>query len=392
MKIAYFDHSATTPVDSRVLKEMVPYFQEKFGNASSIHSLGRISELAVEKARQRVAQALHCDPLEIIFTSGSTESNNLVFKGLIASLKTKNKIHIIVSSVEHDSVLEPCTDLERQGVAITYLPVKKNGMVDINDLKKSLRKETILVSIMTANNEVGIIQPIEEIGKLLAKQKQKIFFHTDATQALNALECDVSKMKVDFLSLSGHKIYGPKGVGALFVKKGSPLKAIQLGGHQENNLRSGTRNVPGIVGLGKAIELAKKERLKNNKKIIKLRNFLVKNILEKIPGTVLNTDLSRSLPSHAHFSFLGLEGEAVLLELDFQGIAVSTGSACSSKSLEPSETLIAMGISPEIAHGSIRFSLGKNNTKKEVEKVIKILPKIVAKFRKINPLYQKNIN
>ncbi len=392
MKIAYFDHSATTPVDSRVLKEMLPYFQEKFGNASSIHSLGRISELAVEKARQRVAQALHCDPLEIIFTSGSTESNNLVFKGLIASLKTKNKIHIIVSSVEHDSVLEPCADLERQGVAITYLPVKKNGMVDINDLKKSLRKETILVSIMTANNEIGIIQPIEEIGKLLAKQKQKIFFHTDATQALNALECDVSKMKVDFLSLSSHKIYGPKGVGALFIKKGSPLKAVQLGGHQENNLRSGTRNVPGIVGLGKAIELAKKERLKNNKKIIKLRNFLVKNILEKIPGTVLNTDLSRSLPSHAHFSFLGLEGEAVLLELDFQGIAVSTGSACSSKSLEPSETLIAMGISPEIAHGSIRFSLGKNNTKKEVEKVIKILPKIVAKFRKINPLYQKNIN
>jgi len=392
MKIAYFDHSATTPVDSRVLKEMLPYFQEKFGNASSIHSLGRISELAVEKARQRVARALHCDPLEIIFTSGSTESNNLVFKGLIASLKTKNKIHIIVSSVEHDSVLEPCADLERQGVAITYLPVKKNGMVDINDLKKSLRKETILVSIMTANNEVGIIQPIEEIGKLLAKQKQKIFFHTDATQALNALECDVSKMKVDFLSLSGHKIYGPKGVGALFIKKGSPLKAVQLGGHQENNLRSGTRNVPGIVGLGKAIELAKKERLKNNKKIIKLRNFLVKNILEKIPGTVLNTDLSRSLPSHAHFSFLGVEGEAILLDLDFNKIAVSTGSACSSKSLEPSETLIAMGISPETAHGSIRFSLGKNNTQKEVEKVIKVLPKIVAKFRKINPLYQKNIN
>jgi cysteine desulfurase len=392
MKIAYFDHSATTPVDSRVLKEMLPYFQEKFGNASSIHSLGRISELAVEKARQRVAQALHCDPLEIIFTSGSTESNNLVFKGLIASLKTKNKIHIIVSSVEHDSVLEPCADLERQGVAITYLPVKKNGMVDINDLKKSLRKETILVSIMTANNEIGIIQPIEEIGKLLAKQKQKIFFHTDATQALNALECDVSKMKVDFLSLSSHKIYGPKGVGALFIKKGSPLKAVQLGGHQENNLRSGTRNVPGIVGLGKAIELAGKERIKNNRKIIKLRNFLVKNILEKISGTVLNTDLSRSLPSHAHFSFLGVEGEAVLLELDFQGIAVSTGSACSSKSLEPSETLIAMGISPETAHGSIRFSLGKNNTQKEVEKVIKILPKIVAKFRKMNPLYQKNIN
>lgn len=390
MKIAYFDHSATTPVDSRVLREMMPYFQKKFGNASSIHYLGRVSESAIEQARQKVAKALNCDPSEIIFTSGSTESNNLVFKGLIANFKKDQKIHIIVSSIEHDSVLEPCAELEKQGVEVTYLPVQKNGMVKINDLKKALKKETVLVSIMAANNEVGIIQPIKEIGKLLSEQKQKIFFHTDATQALNALQCDVLKTKVDFLSLSGHKIYGPKGVGALFVKKGSPLKAIQLGGHQENNFRSGTSNVPGIVGLGKALELAKKEMVKNNKKISKLRNFLVKNILEKIPEVKLNTDLAHSLPSHAHFSFLGVEGEALLLDLDLNGIAVSTGSACSSKDLKPSETLIAMGISPEIAHGSIRFSLGKNNTQEEVGKVIKILPKIVAKFRKMNPLYKKS--
>lgn len=390
MKIAYFDHSATTPVDPRVLKEMMPFFQTKFGNASSIHYLGRISESAIEQTRQKVAKALNCEPSEIIFTSGSTESNNLVFKGLIANFKKDQKIHIIVSSIEHDSVLEPCAELEKQGIEVTYLPVQKNGMIEINDLKKALKKETVLVSIMTANNEVGIIQPIKEIGKLLSEQKKKIFFHTDATQALNALQCDVLKMKVDFLSLSGHKIYGPKGVGALFVKKGSPLKAIQLGGHQENNLRSGTNNVPGIVGLGKALELAQKEMVKNNKKISKLRNFLIKNILEKIPEVKLNTDLAHSLPSHAHFSFLGVEGEALLLDLDFNGIAVSTGSACSSKSLEPSETLIAMGISPEIVHGSIRFSLGKNNTQEEVEKVIKILPKIVAKFRKMNPLYKKS--
>ncbi len=390
MKIAYFDHSATTPIDPRVLKEMMPFFQTKFGNASSIHYLGRISESAIEQARQKVAKALNCEPSEIIFTSGSTESNNLVFKGLIANFKKDQKIHIIVSSIEHDSVLEPCAELEKQGIEVTYLPVQKNGMIKINDLKKALKKETVLVSIMTANNEVGIIQPIKEIGKLLSEQKKKIFFHTDATQALNALQCDVLKMKVDFLSLSGHKIYGPKGVGALFVKKGSLLKAIQLGGHQENNLRSGTSNVPGIVGLGKALELAQKEMVKNNKKISKLRNFLIKNILEKIPEVKLNTDLAHSLPSHAHFSFLGVEGEALLLDLDFNGIAVSTGSACSSKSLEPSETLIAMGISPEIAHGSIRFSLGKNNTQEEVKKVIKILPKIVAKFRKMNPLYKKS--
>ncbi|MFA5178443.1 MAG: cysteine desulfurase family protein [Candidatus Paceibacterota bacterium] len=390
MKIAYFDHSATTPIDPRVLKEMMPYFQTKFGNASSIHYLGRISESAIEQARQKVAKALNCEPSEIIFTSGSTESNNLVFKGLIANFKKDQKIHIIVSSIEHDSILEPCAELEKQGIEVTYLPVQKNGMIEINDLKKALKKETVLVSIMTANNEVGIIQPIKEIGKLLSEQKKKIFFHTDATQALNALQCDVLKMKVDFLSLSGHKIYGPKGVGALFVKKGSPLKAVQLGGHQENNLRSGTSNVPGIVGLGKAIELTTKERLKNNRKIIKLRNFLVKNILEKISEVKLNTDLNHSLPSHAHFSFLGVEGEALLLDLDFNGIAISTGSACSSKDLKPSETLIAMGISPEIAHGSIRFSLGKNNTQEEVEKVIKILPKIVAKFRKMNPLYKKS--
>ncbi|HOS88120.1 MAG TPA: cysteine desulfurase family protein [Candidatus Pacearchaeota archaeon] len=389
MKTIYFDHSATTPVEPRVLKEMLPYFSKKFGNASSLYSLGKEGALAVEKARQRVANFLNCETSEIVFTSGGTESNNLVLKGLVKALSPlRKKIHIITSSIEHDAILEPCADLEKEGVSITYLPVKPNGIVDIEILKKAIRPETVLVSIMYANNEVGVIEPIQEIGELLKKQKNKIYFHTDATQAVNALDCDVQKLGVDFLSISGHKIYGPKGVGALFVKKGSSLKGIQLGGHQENNLRSGTLNVPGIVGLGKAIELAGRERLKNNSKIFKLRNKLIAGILKEIPDVILNTDIDNALPSHAHFSFLGAEGEAILFELDFRGIEVSTGSACASGSLEPSHVLLAMGLSPETAHGAIRFSLGKGNTAEDIQKTLKVLPLIISKLRAMNPLYK----
>lgn len=389
MKIAYFDHSATTPVDKRVLKEMLPYFCEKFGNATSIHTMGRQAYEAVEKSRQRIAEFLNCESNEVIFTSGSTESNNLVLRGIVKALRNGRKMHIITTSIEHDAILEPCAELEQEGIDVTYLPVKGNGVVDINDLKKAIREDTILVSVMYANNEVGSIQPIEEIGKLLQSQKRKIYFHTDATQAVNALECDVKKLGVDYLSLSGHKIYGPKGVGILYIKDKSPLKGIQMGGHQERNLRSGTLNVASIVGLGKAVELAGKERTKNNKKIEKLRNVLIKGILKDIPETILNTDIESSLPSHAHFSFLWTEGESILFELDFKGVEVSTGSACASGSLEPSHNLLAMGITPEVAHGSVRFSLGKENTEDEVKKVIKILPGIIAKLRKMNPLYKK---
>lgn len=389
MKIAYFDHSATTPVDKRVLKEMLPFFSDKFGNAASIHSLGRFSEAAVLQSRQRIAAALNCDKDEIIFTSGSTESNNLVLRGIVKALHNGKRIHIITTAIEHDAILEPCADLEEEGVEVTYLPVKSNGVIDLDDLKAAIKEETVLVSVMYANNEVGSIQPIEEIGKILAKQNRKIYFHTDATQAVNGLKCDIKKLGVDFLSLSGHKIYGPKGVGILFVKNKSPIKGIQLGGHQERNIRSGTLNVPGIVGLGKAVELADKEREKNNKKIEKLRNKLVEGILENIPETIFNTDIKNALPSHAHFSFLGVEGEAVLLDLDFKGIEVSTGSACASGSLEPSHNLLAMGISPEVAHGSIRFSLGKANTDEEIKKVIRVLPSVISKLRKMNPLYKK---
>jgi cysteine desulfurase len=388
MKITYFDHSSTTPVDKKVLKEMLPYFSDDFGNASSLHSLGRMAAKAVEKSRVRVANFLNCSSDEIIFTSGSTESNNIVIKGIIKALDGKKK-HIITSAIEHDSILEPYADLKKQGIEVTYIPVKGNGVVDIESLKKAIKKETILVSIMYANNEVGSIQPIAEIGKLLSKINHKIYFHTDATQAVNALPCDVKKLGVDYLSLSGHKIYGPKGVGALFVKSGSPLKALQLGGHQEKNLRSGTYNVPGIVGLGRAVELVEKDREKNNKKIDKLRKILIEKVLKNIPDTVLNTDILNALPSHAHFSFMGTEGESIMLALDFKGIEVSTGSACASGSLEPSGTLLAMGIKPETAHGSIRFSLGKENTIEDVDRVIKYLPGIISKFRKMNPLYKK---
>ncbi|MDD5569261.1 MAG: cysteine desulfurase family protein [Candidatus Pacebacteria bacterium] len=389
MKRIYFDHSATTPVDKRVLKEMLPYFGEIFGNASSMHSFGREAYKALEQARGRVAGLLNCAPGEIIFTSGSTESNNLVLRGIIKALGEGKKAHIITSSIEHDSVMEPCADLEKQGVAVTYLPVKPSGVVDVGELRKAIRPETILVSIMYANNEVGVIQPIAEIAQELSKRDKKIYFHTDATQAVNALDCDVNKLGVDFLSLSAHKIYGPKGVGALFIKNKSPLKGIQLGGRQEKNLRSGTINVSGIVGLGKAAEIAGEEREKNNKKIGKLRQKLVKGIIKSIPDLLFNTDVNNSLPSHAHFSFRGAEGESILLYLDMEGIAVSTGSACASGSLEASHVLSAMGVSEEIAHGSIRFSLGKYNTHAEISKLLKKLPPIIGKLRKLNPIYKK---
>ncbi|MFA5013186.1 MAG: cysteine desulfurase family protein [Candidatus Paceibacterota bacterium] len=399
MKRIYFDHSATTPTDKRVLKEMLPYFSEIFGNASSMHSFGREAYEATEKARVRVAEFLNCLPEEIIFTSGSTESNNLVLRGLVKALgspppfkspkKMGARIHIITSIIEHDAILEPCADLEKEGVEVTYLPVKGNGVVDVAALKKAIKPNTVLVSIMYANNEVGSIQPIAEIGEVLSKIDRKIYFHTDATQAINYLDCDVQKLKVDFLSLSGHKIYGPKGVGALFVRKKTPLKAIQLGGHHEKNLRSGTLNVSGVVGLGRAVEIVGKEQKANNKKISALRKKLVDGIIKKIPDVILNTDIERALPSHAHFSFLGAEGESILLYLDMKGIAVSTGSACASGSLEASQVLLAMGVNEEVAHGSIRFSLGRENTGAEVDKVLKELPPIIAKLRKINPLYNK---
>lgn len=425
----YLDHSATTPMDKQVLNAMLPYFSGKFGNPSSIHGFGQVALAGVDAAREELSRFLNCNSEEVIFTSGATESDNLAINGVIKALKKpsfapsdakaladkkamagkqgtkKEEMHIITSLIEHDAVLEPLMNQETKGIKITRLPVKANGVVDIEKFKKAIRDDTVLVSIMYVNSEVGSIQPISEIGKIIKNinekrlkewqkcrtaerggRPQKIYFHTDATQAVNFLDCDVKRLRCDLLSLSGHKIYGPKGVGALFVKSGAPLNAVQLGGHHERNLRSGTLNVPGIVGLGEAIRLLnKKSREAENKKIAELRDMLVNGIMKNIPNVILNTDREISTPSHAHFSFLGVEGESILISLDLKGMAVSTGSACASSSLKASHVLLAMGIKPEIAHNSIRFTLGKQTTEAEIKKVIKILPPIIKRLRKMSP-------
>ncbi len=447
MKKIYLDYSAAAPLDKRVLKAMLPYFCDKFGNPSSIHSFGQEAIAGVDKAREQVSRFLNCEPDEIIFTSGATESDNLAIKGVIKAIqKSPNppsassgqalyqggikNLHIITSSIEHPAVLEPCRELEKEGVEAAYLPVKTNGVIDAGELKKAIKENTALVSIMYANSEVGSVQPIREIGKIISKINEKklkdwknakpavrgnkprpIYFHVDATQAVNFLNCDTRWNYIDLLSMSGHKIYGPKGAGALYVKTGIPIEPLQLGGHQENGLRSGTYNVPGIVGLGRAIELlelnktkkppcaeALEDKQKNNKttaqksiqprnkKIEKLRDRLVSGVMKNIPDVILNTDRENAVPSHANFSFLGVEGESILISLDLEGIAVSTGSACASGKLEPSYVLLAMGIKPEVAHSSIRFSLGKFTTEQEIKKAIKILPPIIKKLRKMSPM------
>lgn len=407
MKYIYLDHSATTPVDKNVLKAMMPYFGKKYGNASSLHNFGQIAVRAVDNARSQIAKHLNCNAAEIVFTSGATEANNLAIRGVIKAMQKKgvNNSHIITSLIEHPAVLEPCAELQKEGVEVTYLKVKSNGVIDLDDLKKAVKDNTVLVSIMHVNSEVGSIQPIKEIGGIIRKINEKrardwnkkdpqargekplpLYFHTDATQGLNTQSCDVRENGIDLLSLSAHKIYGPKGVGALYAKDGVQLKAMQLGGHHENNLRSGTLNVPGIVGLGAAIEqLNPGAREVNNKKVAKLRDKLVSGVIKKIPNVVLNTDRNSSTPSHAHFSFLGVEGESILISLDLEGIAVSTGSACASGSLKPSHVLLAMGIKKEVAHNSIRFTLGKHTTADEINRVLKVLPPIIKKLRKMVP-------
>ena len=407
MKHIYLDHSATTPVDKKVLKEVMPYFTKKYGNASSLHNFGQLAMTAIDKARKQVADHLNCGSDEVVFTSGATESNNLAIRGVTKALQKKGMKtpHIITSLIEHPAVLEPCAELQKEGVEVTCIKVKSNGIVDTEEIKKAIKDNTVLVSIMHVNSEVGSIQPIKEIGKIVRKTNEKrlkdwgqadpqargekpfpVYFHTDATQGLNSQNCDVQENNVDLLSLSGHKVYGPKGVGVLYVKTGSLLKAMQLGGHQENNLRSGTLNVTGIVGLGSAIsQLDIKTREKNNKKIAKLRDKLVAGIIKKVPNVILNTDRDHSTPSHAHFSFLGVEGESMLIALDLEGVAVSTGSACASGSLKPSHVLLAMGIRQEVAHNSIRFTLGKDTTSEEISRVLKVLPPIIKRLRKMVP-------
>ncbi|MCS7201797.1 MAG: cysteine desulfurase NifS [Dictyoglomus sp.] len=385
MKRIYLDYAATTPIRPEVWSAMEPFLKEIYGNPSSLHSFGRESRVAIEEAREKIAKAISAKPEEIIFTSGGTEANNMVLKGVAFALQDKGK-HIITTPIEHHSVLEPCHFLEKLGFEITYLPVDRTGLVDPDDLKKAIRKDTILISIMHANNEIGTIEPIKELSQI-AKERE-IYFHTDGVQTVGHIPVNVKELGVDFLSISAHKFYGPKGVGALYVRKGARFYPLLHGGEQEGRRRAGTENVAGIVGMGKALELAILELDKEMERLTKLRDYFISEVERRIPDSYLNGDRTKRLPNNINFSFAYIEGEALLLNLDMEGIGVSTGSACSSSSLEPSHVLSAIGVPIELVHGSLRFTLGLWTTKEDLEYTLNILEKTVNKLREISPYKQ----
>ncbi len=388
MKSMYFDNAATTRLDDEVLQEMLPYLKENYGNASSIYKLGRESRKAVEESREKISKVLNCKTNEIYFTAGGSESDNTAIKGIAKANKKKGN-HIITSKIEHPAVLETCKQLEKEGFEITYISVDENGIVDLEELKKSIKPTTILITIMFANNEIGTIQPIEEIGEIA--KESNIYFHTDAVQAVGNAKIDVQKLNIDSLSLSGHKIYGPKGIGALYVKTGVKFEKFIDGGHQERNKRAGTENVAGIVGIGKSIELAYENLNEHNKKIKELRDYYVEQVKEKIPYIKINGDMEKRLPGNCNISFRFIEGEGLLLNLDLKGICASSGSACTSGSLDPSHVLLAIGLPHEIAHGSLRISIGKYNTKEEIDYLVENLVEIVNRLREMSPLWEEFI-
>jgi cysteine desulfurase len=389
MKRVYMDYAATTPVDKEVIKEMLPYFDKLYGNASSIHSFGRESFNAVEKAREQVSDLLNSDAEEIIFTSGGTESDNLAIKGVAYYNKEKRGskgYNIITSAIEHPAVLETCKHLEKQGFNVKYLPVDKYGFIDLNNLEDAISKDTFLITIMFANNEIGTIEPIEEIGKIT--KKNNIIFHTDAVQAVGKFPIDINKLNIDLLSISSHKIYGPKGVGALYINKGVKLETILHGGGHEKELRSSTLNTHGIVGLGKACELGRYRLEKDATHMKNLRDKLIKEVL-KVEQSYLNGHPEKRLVNNAHFRFIAVEGESLNLMLDEKGVAAATGSACSSKKLQASHVLLAIGLDPAEAYGSLRLSLGRTSTKEDVMYVTDALPKIVKNLRNMSPLWNR---
>lgn len=388
----YLDNSATTPVDKEVFEAMIPFLTEKFGNASSIHFFGQEARAAVDRARHQVAGLVNSRPNEIIFTSGGTEANNLAVRGLVEANDKYGK-HIITSDIEHSAVKEVCADLEKRGYEITYLPVYENGIVKLEDVKTAVREDTILISIMTANNEIGTIQPVEEIGKFVRELKEsgkKIWFHTDAVQAVGKIPVDVEEIGCDLLSISAHKIHAPKGVGALYIRRGVRLHKQNIGGSQERSQRGGTENVPYIAAFGKACELAKNSLNENSEKLKNLRDKFEQGVTERIDDIVFNGEPEKRLPNISNISFRQIEGEGLLINLDMQGIAVSTGSACSSGSLEPSPVIRALGREDELARGAIRFSLGKENSLEDVEYALEVLPKAVENLRKLSPAYLKS--
>ena len=388
MKSIYLDNSATTYTDPEVLQEMLPYFTEVFGNASSQHSFGREALKAVDKARGQVAKAIGCNPNEVYFTSGGTESDNWAIKGIALAHQKKGK-HIITSRIEHPAVIKTCQALEKQGFEVTYVDVDNEGVISLDELEKSIREDTILISVMTANNEVGTIEPIRKIGEIA--HKHGVLFHTDAVQAIGNVPIDVVKDNIDLLSMSGHKFYGPKGVGVLYKRNGLRIGRFMDGGEQERNMRASTINTPAIVGLGKAIENAVNNMDKNNKHVAEVRDYFVKEVQSKIKDIYFNgpKDMSKRLPSNANFSFEYIEGESILMLLDMAGIAVSSGSACSSGSLEPSYVLLSIGVPIEVAHGSIRFSFGKNNTLEEAKYTVDKLVETVDRLREMSPLFKE---
>ena len=387
VKRIYLDHNATTPVHPEVVKAMMPFYGEVFGNPSSLHSFGRAARKAVEDGRCTIAEFLGASPDEIVFTSGGTEADNLAVKGTAFALKSAGKKggHIITSSIEHHAVLNACRYLEKKGFRVTYLPVDEYGIVNIDELVKAIDGETFLITVMHANNETGTIEPLGEIGEIA--KKKNILFHTDAVQSVGKVPFKVDDFNLDMLSLSGHKLYGPKGIGVLYIRKGTKLESILQGGHHERNRRAGTENVPGIVGLAKAVEIAGLEMKKENKRVKKIRDRLYSGIMNSIKDVKLNGHPEKGLPTTLNLSFKYVEGESIILNLDLKGVAVSSGSACTSGTLEPSHVLTAMGVEPSVSQGSVRFSLGRDNKEEDIDFLVKELPPIIKKLREMSPLY-----
>ncbi|APF26948.1 cysteine desulfurase NifS [Clostridium botulinum] len=386
-KQVYMDYSATTYTKPEVLEEMLPFFTENFGNPSSLYSFSDKTKKAVDLARERVAKVLNAEKNEIFFTSGGSEADNWALKGIAYANKNKGN-HIITTKIEHHAILHTAQFLEKEGFKVTYLPVDEEGFVSVENVKNAITDETILVSIMFANNEIGTIEPIKEIGKLC--KEKNIYFHTDAVQAIGHVDIDVKDMNIDLLSMSAHKFYGPKGVGALYIRNGVKIQNLIHGGGQERGKRASTEDIAGIVGLGKAIELAIENMPEENKKLANLRGKLIKEVEKRIPEVKLNgpRDMSKRLPNNVNISFIGIEGETLLLDLDMNGIFGSTGSACASASLDPSHVLLSIGLPHEVAHGSLRLSLGAKNTEEDIDYVLEVLPKIIKQRREMSPLWE----
>ncbi|WP_066873105.1 cysteine desulfurase NifS [Clostridium mediterraneense] len=387
-KVVYMDHAATTYVKPEVLEEMIPYFTEKFGNPSSFYGISRDTQKAIDEARGKVAKGINAERSEIYFTNGGSESDNWAIKGVAMANKKKGN-HIITTKIEHHAILNTCEYLEKNGFEVTYLDVDKEGFVNIDELKDAIKENTILVSVMFANNEIGTIEPIKEIGAIC--REKKVIFHTDAVQALGNVEIDVKDMNIDLLSLAGHKIYGPKGVGALYIRRGVRIENLVHGGSQERARRAGTENIPGIVGLGKAVELATENLEEHKQKLTKLRDKLIDGLMQ-IPNTIVNGPMGdKRLPGNANVCFEFIEGEGILLSLDFEGICASSGSACTSGSLEPSHVLLAIGRPHEIAHGSLRLTIGDGTTEEEIDYVLEKIPAIISRLRNISPLWKDHL-